>query len=76
MADSERPGDRDEGVPDPRNRDHVPPDSADKGDEGSCCRGHAEPDRGSASLRLWIQVIGEILPWLIRILEFAHDSGG
>ncbi|MEU9212036.1 hypothetical protein AB0D27_29900 [Streptomyces sp. NPDC048415] len=76
MASSERPGDRDDAVPpDPEDPDPSGPETQDQ-DDGSRSRGPAEPDRGSASRRHRVRVVGECLYWLIRLLLDLYGNGG
>jgi hypothetical protein len=67
MADSERPSNRDDDVPEPQRNREVP--AAANGGEVSRCSCHEEPDRGNASMRTWGRVIAEVVLWLIRFLQ-------
>jgi hypothetical protein len=72
MADSERPQDRDEEVPDPPDRDNGPGDA----DRDVAGHGRQEPDRGS-SWKAWIRLTAEvILPHVSDIIAFINGSGG
>lgn len=76
MADSERPRDRDDDVPEPRRGDRKIPPAASEGGDVPRCGCHAEPDRGTAPSGWRDRVIAEVVFWLIRIVLTANGNDG
>lgn len=75
MAVSERPGDRDDDVPDPQEPGHQVRDPAGRGeDDPPPVR--PEPDPRNASRRRQWSITSECLYWLIRLLIDLYGNGG
>lgn len=75
MADSPRPQDRDDEVPDPPDRDHVQ-DGADRDGCEPGRRGRQEPDRGMPWMTLMRLVVEVILPHVEDIIALINGNGG